>query len=177
MGTNECSRPASKSSWDNQDFGDISMVLQMAHFRKSTGPRWVKKSDILKVCTMEHDTVTYNHCKLSWIEQLTPPVVRNLTNTKYKGRPWVMHLALERFVAEQTLAHFVYWRWCKHPHINAYVTTNCLQLYNGPAGKIMKQGGAMGSGKWKDANGVGAMNETSICFTPYETPLQFSFAI
>ena len=41
MGTNECSQPASKSSWDSQDFGDISMVLKMAHFRKSTGPRWV----------------------------------------------------------------------------------------------------------------------------------------
>ena len=42
MGPNECSQPASKSSWDRQDFGDISMVLKMAHFRKSTGPRWVK---------------------------------------------------------------------------------------------------------------------------------------
>ena len=43
MGTNECSQPASKSSWDSQDFGDIGMVLEMAHFRKSTGPRWVKQ--------------------------------------------------------------------------------------------------------------------------------------
>ena len=43
MGTNECSQPASKSSWDSQDFGDISMVLKMAHFRKSTGPQWVNK--------------------------------------------------------------------------------------------------------------------------------------
>ena len=42
MGTIECSQPTSKSSWDSQDFGDISMVLKMAHFRKSTGPRWVK---------------------------------------------------------------------------------------------------------------------------------------
>ena len=41
MGTNECSQPASKSSWDSQDFGDISMMLKIAHFRKSTGPRWV----------------------------------------------------------------------------------------------------------------------------------------
>ena len=44
MGTIECTQPASKSSWDSQDFGDISMVLKMAHFRKSTGPRWVKTS-------------------------------------------------------------------------------------------------------------------------------------
>ena len=41
MGTIECPQPASKSSWDSPDFGDISMVLKMAHFRKSTGPRWV----------------------------------------------------------------------------------------------------------------------------------------
>ena len=44
MGTNECSQPASKSSRDSQDFADISMVLKMAHFRKSTGPRWFKKA-------------------------------------------------------------------------------------------------------------------------------------
>ena len=42
MGTIEFSQPASKSSWDSQDFGDISMVLKMAHFRKSIGPQWVK---------------------------------------------------------------------------------------------------------------------------------------
>ena len=48
MGTNECSQPASKSSWDSQDFGDISMVLKMAHFRKSTGLRWLKR------CTKFH---------------------------------------------------------------------------------------------------------------------------
>ena len=42
MGTIECSQPTFKSSWDSQDFGDISMVLKMAHFRKSTGPRGVK---------------------------------------------------------------------------------------------------------------------------------------
>ena len=41
MGTIECSQPESKSSWDSQDFGDISTVLKMAYFRKSTGPRWV----------------------------------------------------------------------------------------------------------------------------------------
>ena len=32
MGTIDCSQPASKSSWDSQDFGDISMVLKMASF-------------------------------------------------------------------------------------------------------------------------------------------------
>ena len=41
MGTIECSQPASKSSWDSQDFGDNSMVLKMAHFCKPTEPRWV----------------------------------------------------------------------------------------------------------------------------------------
>ena len=32
MGTNEYSQPASKSSWDGQDFGDIKMVVKMALF-------------------------------------------------------------------------------------------------------------------------------------------------
>ena len=32
MGTNECSRPASKSSWDSQDFGDVNMVLKRPIF-------------------------------------------------------------------------------------------------------------------------------------------------
>ena len=36
MGTNECSQPASKSSWDSQDFGDVNMVLKMLHFHKSS---------------------------------------------------------------------------------------------------------------------------------------------
>ena len=42
MGTNGCSQPASKSSWDSQDFGDVNMVLKMAHFHKSSRPQWVK---------------------------------------------------------------------------------------------------------------------------------------
>ena len=41
MGTNECSQPASKSSWDSQDFGDVNMVLKMAQFHKSSRPQWV----------------------------------------------------------------------------------------------------------------------------------------
>ena len=42
MGTNEYPQPASKSSWDSQDFGDVKMVLKMAHFHKSSRPQWVK---------------------------------------------------------------------------------------------------------------------------------------
>ena len=41
MGTNEYSQPASKSSWDGQDFGDVKMVVKMAHFQKSSRPQWV----------------------------------------------------------------------------------------------------------------------------------------
>ena len=41
MGTNECSQPASKSSWDSQDFGDVNMLLKMAHFHKVNRPQWV----------------------------------------------------------------------------------------------------------------------------------------
>ena len=33
MGTNESSQPASKSSGDSIDFGDVNMVLKMAHFQ------------------------------------------------------------------------------------------------------------------------------------------------
>ena len=51
MGTIECSQPTSKSSWDSQDFGDISMVLKMAHFRKSTGPRWVNCQQYMMTLT------------------------------------------------------------------------------------------------------------------------------
>ena len=43
MGTNEYSQLASKSSWDSQDFGDVNMVLKMAHFHKSSRPQWVNK--------------------------------------------------------------------------------------------------------------------------------------
>ena len=54
MGAIECSQLASKSSWDSQDFGDNSMVLKMAHFRKSTGPRWVNYRCIcVCVCSSE----------------------------------------------------------------------------------------------------------------------------
>ena len=48
MGTNECSQPASKSSWDSQDFGDVNMVLKMLHFHKSSRPQWVKYSHTLQ---------------------------------------------------------------------------------------------------------------------------------
>ena len=44
MDTNECSQPASKSSWDSQDFDDVNMVLKMVHFHKSSRPQWVNES-------------------------------------------------------------------------------------------------------------------------------------
>ena len=46
MGTNEYSQPASKSSWDSQDFGDVNMVVKMAHFHKSSRPQWVNMVSI-----------------------------------------------------------------------------------------------------------------------------------
>ena len=45
MDTNECSQPASKSSWDSQDFDDVNMVLKMVHFHKSSRPQWVKVAE------------------------------------------------------------------------------------------------------------------------------------
>ena len=46
MGTNEYSQPASNSSWDSQDFGDVNMVVKMAHFHKSSRPQWVKQARV-----------------------------------------------------------------------------------------------------------------------------------
>ena len=37
MSTNECSQPASKSSWDSQDFGDVNMVLKWPIFTSPPG--------------------------------------------------------------------------------------------------------------------------------------------
>ena len=37
MGTNGCSQPASKSSWYNQDFGDVNMVLKWPIFTSPPG--------------------------------------------------------------------------------------------------------------------------------------------
>ena len=44
MGTNESSQLASKFSWDSQDFGDVNLVLKMAHLHKSSRPQWVKQN-------------------------------------------------------------------------------------------------------------------------------------
>ena len=60
MGINEFSQPASKSSWDSQDFGDISMVSKMAHFRKSTGPRWVNEPKWSHPYDIHHLPLRYN---------------------------------------------------------------------------------------------------------------------
>ena len=65
MGTNECSQPASKSSWDSQDFGDVNMVLKMVHFHKSSRPQWVKGS---------HDA-SYPICN-SWVHVLDATSVK-----------------------------------------------------------------------------------------------------
>ena len=68
MGTIECSQPASKSSWDSQDFGDISMVLKMAHFRKSTGPRWVNMHFVKNVGRRVESTRIFSIVALSFLE-------------------------------------------------------------------------------------------------------------
>ena len=44
MGTNECSQPASKSSWDSQDFGDVNMVLKWSIFTSPLGHNELNKS-------------------------------------------------------------------------------------------------------------------------------------
>ena len=37
MGTNECSQPVSKSSWDSQDFGNVNMALKWPIFTSPPG--------------------------------------------------------------------------------------------------------------------------------------------
>ena len=59
MGINEYSQPASKSSWDSQDFGDVNMVLKMAHFHKSSRPQWVKGVDIGNLVLSGKDVRNY----------------------------------------------------------------------------------------------------------------------
>ena len=73
MGTNECSQPASKSSWDSQDFGDVNMVLKMVHFHKSSRPQWVN----------EHFT---NYWKTSVADIAMNPILRtyNLFKPDFK---------------------------------------------------------------------------------------------
>ena len=75
MGTNECSQPASKSPWDSQDFGDVNMVLKMAHFHKSFRPQWVKRIAHLSMMTSSNGNifrVTGLVCG-----EFTGPVTRN----------------------------------------------------------------------------------------------------
>ena len=44
MGTNECSQPASKSSWDSHDFGDVNMVLKCPILASPPGHNELKQS-------------------------------------------------------------------------------------------------------------------------------------
>ena len=77
MGSIECWQPASKSSWDSQDFGDISMVLKMADFRKSTGPRWVKQ------ITYSHLISRFFHISTANYSIITPePCFSNIYNKR-----------------------------------------------------------------------------------------------
>ena len=49
MGTNEYSQPASKSSWDRQDLGDVNMVLKLARFHKSSRSQWVNLGQLCQI--------------------------------------------------------------------------------------------------------------------------------
>ena len=49
-GTNECSQPASKSSWGSQDFGDVSMVLKNGPFspvHQATMSWWIQSLQVM----------------------------------------------------------------------------------------------------------------------------------
>ena len=49
MGTNECSQPASKSSWDSQDFGDVRMVLKWSIFASPPGHNELNNSALITI--------------------------------------------------------------------------------------------------------------------------------
>ena len=66
MDTNECSKPASKSSWDSQDFGDVNMVLKMVHFHKSSRPQWVNYIDINYICINKKNWLFIWHSLSNW---------------------------------------------------------------------------------------------------------------
>ena len=71
MGTNECSQPASKSSWDfGKDFGDVSMVLKWSIFASPPGHNELMHSVLMtyqvsiRYCSEEVETsVPYNNCQ------------------------------------------------------------------------------------------------------------------
>ena len=46
MATNECSQPASKSSWDSQDFGEVNMVLKGSIFTSPLGHNELNKTNV-----------------------------------------------------------------------------------------------------------------------------------
>ena len=60
-------QPASKFSWDSQDFGDVNMVVKMAHFHKSSRPQWVKRLMSYRLDKLvidgHTDTHTYTHTR------------------------------------------------------------------------------------------------------------------
>ena len=74
MGTNECSQPASKSSWDSQDFVDVNMVLKMVHFHKSSRPQWVNGTAIVVVASSDEVVImaagNYGSVLLSWCAKI-----------------------------------------------------------------------------------------------------------
>ena len=90
MGTNEFSQPASKSSWDSQDFGDVNMVLKLAHFHKSSRPQWVKhmgssdlyKGIILATFRVSGNTPSVNGMLQIWVSGSTMEFNASLRNCK-----------------------------------------------------------------------------------------------
>ena len=90
MGTNECSQPASKSSWDSQDFGDVNMVLKMVHFHKSSRPQWVNMAQ-----------GQWHHCRST---NFSNPKKYCIYNIKYK-KSWSrrININLETILIERIL--------------------------------------------------------------------------
>ena len=89
MGTIECSQPASQSSWDSQDFGDISMLLKWPIFASPPGHdelkappvdvNYIKHSERILTQPIVIHYLQLVNCQL--INQSTSPLIDWSTNS------------------------------------------------------------------------------------------------
>ena len=114
MGTNEYSQPASKSSWDSQDFGDVNMVLKWPIFTSPPGHNeftthchtkiYSKWSKIFQQCLIQQ---TYSEmCQTVPACQMTH--FRNM---------WNQTNLLSRSSPGSSFPHGVSISWISHPGI------------------------------------------------------------
>ena len=106
MGTDECSQPASKSSWDSQNFGDVNMVLKMAHFHKASRPQWVKSSPKCRIYA------SMNWVSIGLANDLSP-VLRRAINSTNIDLFLIKHISVEfRIKIRIKIQNFSFMKMC-----------------------------------------------------------------